>query len=126
MKNRALPGIVKKTPKEFDQDFVRKLIMSMLRMTKSDLNLTVNNPDASCLELAVGAMIVSSIKDSNLSKFDFLLNRSIGREQENIAIALPPSVQYITEINADGNLIQTVLNEDNTIDIKQEKNDETI
>jgi len=126
VKNRALPGIVKKTPKEFDQDFVRKLIMSMLRMTKEDLNLTVNNPDASCLELAVGAMIVSSIKDSNLSKFDFLLNRSIGREQENIAIALPPSVQYITEINADGNLIQTVLNDDNVIDIKQEKNDETI
>jgi hypothetical protein len=133
MKPKALSGSILKTPKEFDQVHVRKMIMSMLRMTKEDLANALRAPATSCLELSIGAMIVSSIRDADLHKLDFLLNRSIGKVKESLSIELPPSISYVVDVNNDGNLVRSVLTDDNSkekniiIDLKNiagEKEDE--
>jgi len=84
----------------------------MIRMNKQELMDSIKNPAASCLCLAIGSIIVSAIRDADTQKLNFLLERSIGKVKENIAVEFTPTVQYITEINADGNLIQSVIKDE--------------
>ena len=109
---RSLSGRILRTPKDFDQDHVKKLIQEMIRMNKQELMDSIKNPAASCLCLAIGSIIVSAIRDADTQKLNFLLERSIGKVKENIAVEFTPTVQYITEINADGNLIQSVIKDE--------------
>ena len=109
---RSLSGRILRTPKDFDQEHVKKLIQEMIRMNKQELMDSIKNPAASCLCLAIGSIIVSAIRDADTQKLNFLLERSIGKVKENIAVEFTPTVQYITEINADGNLIQSVIKDE--------------
>ena len=109
---RSLSGRILRTPKDFDQDHVKKLIQEMIRMNKQELMDSIKNPAASCLCLAIGSIIVSAIRDADTQKLNFLLERSIGKVKENIAVEFTPTVQYITEINSDGNLIQSVIKDE--------------
>lgn len=109
---RSLSGRIFRTPKDFDQEHVKKLIQEMIRMNKEELMLAIKNPAASCLCLAVGSIIVSAIRDADTQKLNFLLERSIGKVKESIAVEFAPTVQYITEINSDGNLIQSVIKDE--------------
>ena len=109
---RSLSGRILRTPKDFDQEHVKKLIQEMIRMNKQELMDSIKNPAASCLCLAIGSIIVSAIRDADTQKLNFLLERSIGKVKENIAVEFTPTVQYITEINSDGNLIQSVIKDE--------------
>lgn len=116
---RGYVGSIIKTAREFDETYLKRIILVMLSMTEDELIKATKNPRATCLELAIGAMILRAVKDSDMSRLGFLLDRSLGRVAQNVNLDLNPSVQYITEINTDGNLIRSVVYEEpEVIDVK--------
>jgi len=116
---RGYVGSVIKTQREFDEDYLKRIILIMLSMTESEIMAVTNDPKATALELAIAAIIIRAVKDSDTSRLSFLLDRSLGKVMENVKIDLKPHVQYITEINTDGTLIQSVINgEPDIIDVK--------
>jgi hypothetical protein len=116
---RGYVGSIIKTQREFNEEYLKRVILVMLSMTKAEVIATGNNPNATCLELCIGAIIARVIKDGDMHRLGFLLDRALGKVTESVKIDLPPAVQYITEINSDGNLIQTVLKEEPTVlDVK--------
>jgi hypothetical protein len=119
---RGYVGSVLKTQREFNDEYLKRVILTMLSMTKDEIMATGKDPNATCLELCIGSIIARVIKDGDMYRLAFLLDRALGKVTESVKIDLPPAVQYITEINADGNLIQTVLKEEpNIVDVKPMK-----
>jgi hypothetical protein len=116
---RGYVGSIIKTQREFNEDHLKRVILVMLSMTKDEVLAMGKDPSATCLELCIGAIIARVIRDGDMHRLGFLLDRAFGKVTESVKIDLPPAVQYITEINADGNLIQSVLKEEPTIvDVK--------
>lgn len=119
---RAIALCVRDATKEFSQESVKRVIAEMMGKPLAEVMQRMHQPDTPCIELAIGAVLMKSIRDADTGALNFLFDRSIGRVKEVVQFEDPKQIEFVTEINADGHLIQSAIecgpiDERETIDI---------
>lgn len=106
---RNLPAIIKSTSKEYSAEFIKETIFTLFNMNKVQLKALMEDENTPCLHLALGSVLARSITEADTTKLGFLLDRSVGKVKEVKEQEIPIDVRYVTEVNADGSLIQSVI-----------------
>ena len=91
---------------------VKKIFQKYLDKTLEELQFLAQNPmNITALDVLVIKVIEKALVDGDHHRFDFLINRTVGKVAEDKGGEVIPVV-YKTSVRGDGALIQEVLSED--------------
>lgn len=86
-----MPEDIRKARDLTSQEFIR-IASEFLAMDRQAIQLRLQDPNTSMLELIVGGIVIKSAKDHDHSRAEFLLQRTIGKVAETIKHGLDKSL----------------------------------
>ena len=76
--------------KSLNQFEFHKILNDLIYKTKSELQLKINDPTTTSLELAVASVLAKSISTGDPVKLSYITDRLVGKPKENIEIQMRP------------------------------------
>ena len=81
--SRAIPKELRVTRGEFAQQF-EQIVYRYMDFTLTELKKALKSPDTPAKDMAVISLLVSSISKGDHSRFNFLLDRTVGKVVERV------------------------------------------
>lgn len=81
---QELKNIQKLSPR-----IVAALISRYTRLTRAELSAVIEDKTTSAIDVTICVILAKAMQDGDYSRFNFLLDRSIGRVKENVEISIP-------------------------------------
>lgn len=75
--------------KKITTDELQRQIAKFAGMTKQEISDHLRDPEATMLDIMIGTVMVKAAKDGDHSRFNFLLDRTIGRVKESLEVTVP-------------------------------------
>ena len=107
---RDLKGV-----KLLTQQDVSRLMQKMMDMSLVDLQDMVDDPTTPAMELMLARIIEKAMREGDHQRLNFLFDRTIGKVVDKKEVEIRP-VRYVTGVEADGTLVQQVLEEEENSD----------
>jgi hypothetical protein len=97
---KALKNILK-TDFGITQSQCNEIILSMLAMTKTQIEQESNNPDSPMFTRIIGKAMLKSLNNSSLYALESLLNRSIGMPRQQTDLRTTTEQPIFVSLNLD-------------------------
>ncbi len=83
-----LPEDIKQA-RRLNQLEVSRVFNRFVNMPLEELKLALNDPDTKSLELMIGKVMINCMKDGDYARFNFILDRMVGKVTEKVEHKLP-------------------------------------
>ncbi len=99
-----------------------RLLQKIMNMNTREIQAMVEDEQTPAMEMMIARIITKAINEGDPARLNFLFDRTIGKVMERREIELKPII-YRTAVNADGALIQEVIEEESRNDELEEDAD---
>lgn len=98
-----------KAVKQLSPQSVRLLVSKFAAMSKEELAELLQKPDTPLIEITIGSIFAKAAKEGDYSRFNFLLDRSVGKVKDEVDINVGAKTIYRTSMTEDGRLLQELV-----------------
>lgn len=104
-------GDVKEAAGDLDAAALRRITEAILKKTPKQIEFMVQSPDTSILEMSIASIVYKALKLGDPSRLGFLIDRVVGKVGDKSSEDVI-NVRYVTEVQEDGSLIQSIYEDD--------------
>ena len=76
-----------KVATEYSRNEIERTLNNFLTLTKTDLKQRLEHPEASILQLAIGSVLMKTVKEGDHQRLGFIFDRIIGKVRDRIELS---------------------------------------
>ena len=104
-----IPKDLKEAANKYNSEVIKGLLAQCLDKGVRELEEILKDKNNKVIDHLIGRIALMGIVNGDPVRFNFILDRMIGKVKENIQVEVKPVVEFETNVQLDGSLLQDVI-----------------